>query len=307
MSASDEQVSAGSPAARRRKLLARALGASVALAFGAWISLQFWPHWQEYQERVPPKPDAPAVIAPAFAPPLAPDKETSVLGTDASVSEKALQLVLVSTAPAASLQDSTATLGTDPRNPQTYSGGAILANGARIEEIHSDRIVLARNGFRETLVADGDAASRVSRIAAVNEQRAAKGYEILTPTLAEGRPGSVSSIGGGGDSGRQSSVATSREDLSEFIRPQAVYENEKFAGLKILPGTNGSRLASLGMEAGDVIRSVEGKLIESDSAWQEIDDVLSSGGSIVVGIERNGSVISVSLDGTRLAADQPIG
>jgi type II secretory pathway component PulC len=141
--------------------------------------------------------------------------------------------------------------------------------------------------------------------AAINEQRAAKGYEILTPTLVEGKFGSATSIGGRKDVGRQEDVPTSRDDLSEILRPQPVFENEKFAGLKIFAGTSPGRLSALGIEAGDVIRSIEGKVIESDAAWQEIDDVLSSGGSVVVGIERNGSLMSVSLDGARLTSAGP--
>jgi general secretion pathway protein C len=277
-----------------------------ALALGGWISLQIWPHWIDFRDQQPPKPDVPSTTQPAFVPAPAPDKQTSYLGTDSSISEKPLQLVLVATSPASSLADGTATLGTDPRNPQTYAGGALLANGARIDEIHADRIVLSRNGRRETLVVDREAVSRVAMNASINEQRAAKGLEILTPTLAEGKAGSLTSVGGM-DAGRQEKAATSREDLSAILRPQPVFENDKFIGLRILPGTSPGRLAALGMEAGDVIRTVEGKLIESDAAWQAIDDALSAGDSIVVGIERNGSLMSVSLDGSRLSATAPIG
>jgi hypothetical protein len=308
----NDPANAGSSSATKavlkpwRKRLAAGFGAAVALALGAWIGTQFFPHWLEFRDKQPPKPDVASLTQPAFVPAPAPDKQTSMLGTDASLSERPLQLVLVATAPAATLADSTATLGTDPRNPQTYAGGAVLANGARIEEIHGDRIVVALNGRRDTLVIDRDSPGRVAMTAAINEQRSAKGYRILDATLAEGQPGSATSIGGSEHAGRQEKLPTSRDDLSEFLRPQPVFENEKFVGLRIFPGTNPARLAALGIEAGDVIRSVAGKIIESDAAWQEIDDVLSSGGSIVVGIERNGNLMSVSLDGSRLAGVDPI-
>jgi hypothetical protein len=279
-----------------RKWIGRSAGALMALGLGAWISLQLWPHWIDFRDRQPAAPDAAPPVQPAFVPPPAPDKQTSMLGTDASLSEKPMQLVLVATSPAAALTDSTATLGTDPRNPQTYAGGAILANGARIEEVHADRIVLGLKGRRSTLTIDRESASRVAMSAAVSDK----------PSFLEGKVGDATSIGGRSRA-MQETIATSREDLSEFLRPQPVFENDRFAGLKILAGTSPGKLAALGVEPGDVIRSVEGKFIESADAWQEIDDTLSAGGSIVVGVERNGSLMSISLDGRRLASDAPIG
>ena len=135
----------------------------------------------------------------------------------------------------------------------------------------------------------------------VNDQRTKAGYPILTPTVNEGKVGATSV---GGRLHQQDNTSTSREDLSEFVRTQPVFDGEQLVGLKLLPGTNASRLASLGVQPGDVIRSVEGKQIKSDAAWQRIDDALSSGSSIVVGIERDGSLMSISLDGARLVGDQ---
>ena len=63
--------------------------------------------------------------------------------------------------------------------------------------------------------------------------------------------------------------------------------------------------AALDVQPGDVIRSVDGRPIQSSDDWQEIDDVLSSGGSITVGIERQGSLQSVSMEGARLANQEP--
>jgi type II secretory pathway component PulC len=289
----------GMSANRKPRRIGTAIAALLFVGVGAWIGAQLWPHWAEYRDRQPPKPDVASSKQPVIVAPAAPDTTTSLLGTDASISDKPLQLVLVGTAPGRTLADSTATLGTDPRNPQTYAGGAILANGARIDDIQADRIVLRLDGRRETLMVDREAPARTAMSSVVNGQRAKAGYPILTPTTAEGRAGATSI--GGPRAKHLDRVSSSREDLSDVVRPVPVFENDKFAGLKILPGTNSSRLAVLGLESGDIVRSVEGKLIESDAAWQSIDDALSSGGSIVVGIERNGALTSISLDGARLA------
>jgi hypothetical protein len=55
------------------------------------------------------------------------------------------------------LSDSTATLGTDARNPQVYGGGATLSDGARITDVQPDHVVLSRDGSHSTLRVDPDA------------------------------------------------------------------------------------------------------------------------------------------------------
>jgi type II secretory pathway component PulC len=96
---------------------------------------------------------------------------------------------------------------------------------------------------------------------------------------------------------------SSREDLSEIIRPEPYYEREEFAGIKVLPGRS-SRLEVLGLKSGDIIRTIEGKPLKSvDAAWQLIDDALSTGSSIVVSIERDGNLTSMYFDGSKLAQE----
>src|SRR3954470_14163972 len=82
------------------------------LGIGAWVGVQLWPHIKERMAAESPKTDAPAMAQqPIAPPPAAPDVTTSLLGTDASASEKPLQLVLVGTVRGASLAESRAMLG----------------------------------------------------------------------------------------------------------------------------------------------------------------------------------------------------
>jgi len=295
------------PASRSRAFRIAARGAVVcALAvFGAWMVSELRPLFAVKSVESPHKPDAPSLTQPAIVTPAGRDPQTSLLGTDSSLSEKPLQLVLVATSVGQSLEDSTASLGTDPRNPQTYAGGAVLANGARIEEIRADRIVLRQAGRRAELLVDHAAPARVAMNQVVNDERQKKGYPVLTPTLAEGGAGPTSI--GGTKGAKLDRVASSREDLSAVVRPMPVFEKDKLTGFRLVEGTSAGQFASLGLETGDVLRSVDGKLISSDAAWSEVDDALSTGATIVVGIERNGSLSSMTLDGARLmqSADSP--
>ena len=204
-----------------------------------------------------------------------------MLGTDSSISSREMQLVLVATAPGRTLREGTATLGVDPRNPQTYAAGAILVNGAVIEEIHADYIVLELNGTR----------SRLS----IGQKSV---FERFTSSTRETDATTV-----GGLATRQSleTVASSREDLSEVIRPEPVFDDQGFAGLRILPSRHRQKLDALGLKPGDIVRTIDGKQLKSaDAAWQLLDETLSTGSSIVVSVEREGTLNSMILDASRI-------
>ncbi len=59
--------------------------------------------------------------------------DTASHGTDSSVSPRPLPLYLVVTMPGRNKNEGTARIGTSVENPQTYTSGAILANGARLD------------------------------------------------------------------------------------------------------------------------------------------------------------------------------
>jgi hypothetical protein len=250
------------------------------ICFGTWLTTQLWQQTSEkHTEPMRALPQAGQI--PELPPKAAADAGNSVLGTDGSISKERLQLVLVSTAPAQTLQEGTANIGVNRRNAQTYSGGAVLSNGARIEEIHTDRVVLSLRGHRTTLMTNGTVISESGGNWARDTTTVGGAPEL---SLAEDR------------------FVTSREDLSEHFRTQPVFEDDRFVGLRVLTGTKSSALRDLGLESGDVIRTVEGRLISSDAAWQEIDDAFTSGTSILLGIERDGTLLNISLDSTKLAS-----
>jgi hypothetical protein len=214
-----------------------------------------------------------------------PDPRTSLLGTDSSLSTEALELVLVATLPGKKPNEGKAALGTDVRNPQTYAAGARLANGAVLKEIYADYVVLNRGGTLSILALQGRT-PRVKdshRSLSVDEAATHVGGEAVANAPIE-------------------RVPSSREDLSEIIRAEPLYERDEFAGLKIVPGTNRGQLARLELQAGDVVRSIDGKRLKSpDKAWQTLDDAISTETPIVISIEREGTLMSISLDGSKLS------
>ena len=240
----------------------------------------------EAQPAAPPIPANDAVDpADLVAGPPPAHPEEALLGTDSSASAIEQQLVLVSTRPGRKPGEGAARIGTDPRNPQTYIRGAHLANGAVVREVHDGYVILERAGRQSLLL-----------VAGADVRMSAQHRDIGTDS-------SVLTVGGEEAVSRPlDKVATSREDLSEIIRAEPYFERDELVGLKIVPGTNQSKLAQLELKAGDIVRTIEGKRIKSaDAAWQMLDEAVSSGAAVTIGVEREGAVVTMSLDGSRLA------
>src|SRR5712671_5565819 len=77
-------------------------------------------------------------------------------GTDSSVSPVTLPLYLVATSPGRNLKEGSARIGANPEFPQTFVAGAVLANGAKLAEIHRDHVVLERGKQRIDLYVGAD-------------------------------------------------------------------------------------------------------------------------------------------------------
>lgn len=234
-----------------------------------------------------PAQNLPSIPKPGLPPPVA-DPKLALLGSDSSISSTARALILVATEPGQTARDGRASLGTDVRNPQTYAAGAVLANGAVLEEIFADYVVLSREGKRFVLAVDGT----TPKVSAQHRSL----------SIAE----DVLQVGGAGAVNRPlERIASSRIDLSDVIRAEPLFERDEFAGLRILPGTDRSKLAVLELQSGDIVRSIDGKRLKSPAeSWQMIDDAISTGTPIVVTIDREGSLLSMSVDGSRLAASE---
>ena len=225
----------------------------------------------------------PSVSPDAVQPPS--DPRISLLGTDSSLSPEALELFLVATRPGKKATEGNASLGTDVRNPQTYAAGARLGNGAVLQEIHADYVVLSRDGKLSILALQGRTPRVKDKHRSLSTDDAAShvGGEAVVNAPIE-------------------RVPSSRQDLSEIIRAEPLYERDEFAGLKVVPGTNRSQLARLELQAGDIVRTIDGKRLKSpDSAWQTLDDAISTGTPLVISIERDGALMSISLDGSKLS------
>lgn len=198
-------------------------------------------------------------------------------GTDSSVSPVARRLILTATYPGRNSREGTADIGVDARSPQTYRARARLANGARLEEIFTDHVVLERAGLRTRLYVQGrepgDAPPPLPALAMV-----------------------------GGAPARLVATANSSDPLTDEIRIAPVFEGDAVRALEVYANARSSVFAALGLEEGDRITAIDGLAVEDAAAAIASLRRLTEGAALTVRVERGGSAITLALDGAIVVA-----
>ena len=170
----------------------------------------------------------------------------------------------------------------DPRGKEEhYSVGDPLPGNAKLTEIHPDRIILERNGRYETLRLPRD----------------------LTPagggTAARGRPQS----GGAGNPAATAAAFTRyrneiRQNPSTFlnyVRATPARQDGKFIGFRLQAGRERGALKELGLQAGDIVTSINGVQIDSPAKGMKAMQALGEGDNVSVTLLRGGKETSLSL------------
>ena len=272
-------------------------------AVHAWQRLSEWGHqeWQTSKDSrqavAPQLPTTPVAVSNTPS-----DEPTKTLpGADSSISKTPQALVLVSTTRGRNTREGTARLGTHPENPQTYSAGAILANGARLFEIYDDRVVLERDGKRANLYLANSGKKSDSLLAMVGGEQPIKPF-----------------------------VPTHTEILTDYIRPSPVYDGQGRSecwerrsssqcdgqlihGYQVYAGQRSGVFSQLGLQNGDVILSLNDMNFTDPKQAMDMFHQLTEGVAMVATVERaasksltggKGKVERVGLDGSLIVADQ---
>lgn len=197
-------------------------------------------------------------------------------GNDSSISAVPLQLVLVRVQPGRRITEGSADIGVVRESPQTYLAGAVLENGARLAEIHTDYVLLQRGGHSARLYLDQPSTAKNVGNSAMLE---VGGVAQLPP------PAKV----------------TSRETLTDYIRPSPIYDGESLVGYQVYPGSSGAAFAQMGLQPGDVIVDVNGAPLSDPAAAWAILRQLTEGTVLSATVKRHGALANVSLDGTLIA------
>jgi general secretion pathway protein C len=152
--------------------------------------------------------------------------------------------------------------------------GAILENGARIEEIYRDHVVLAKGAQRTELYLE--ATGKAARVSS-------RGEAMLTV---------------GGPPRKIEEAHLSIEVITDYLRPVPVYANGIITGFQVYPGAQSAPFNQWGLKAGDIVTDLDGQpLTESDQAMGLFRSI-ADGEAMTAKVHRStGETVELTLDG----------
>jgi type II secretion system protein C len=199
-------------------------------------------------------------------------------GNDSSISRVPVSLILTGTLPGRTSHEGYAYIGVSAESPQTYAVGAILANGARLAEVHPDFVVLVKDEQSERLYVKGHRLWPLEAKASSN---------VLTV---------------GGAPPAEPMIASSHEELTDYIRPAPIYEGPVLVGYQVYGAANSGVFFQLGLQPGDVITALNSvPLSDPESAISQLES-LTEGDAMTATVQRQGQLITVPLDGAIITA-----
>jgi general secretion pathway protein C len=201
---------------------------------------------------------------------------------DSSVSKVPLRLILVRTEPGRNVHDGRAFIGTARENPQTYLAGALLANGARIQEIYRDHLLLERDGKFTTMYVDGAKPD---------------GSKQSHPTPSE-------MLTVGGQQPERISVVTTNEPLTAYIRPSPVYDGTMLEGYEVYPGPKSTVFSRMGLQNGDIVIALDDVPVSDPQQAMSLFAQLTEGAVVIAMIDRKGKRERIHLNGALIVEDR---
>jgi general secretion pathway protein C len=178
-----------------------------------------------------------------------------------------------------------AIIGASGQSARVYATGASVPGGARLFAVYPDRVILDRNGARESLMLprlSGAASGAAPRVAG------------QPPSAAQG-----SSIA---DSVRQLLVQNPASG-TELLRPQPVFAGGSLRGYRVYPGRNRAQFAGLGLQPGDLVLAVNGAALDDPNRGLEILRGIGQGSAVTLTIDRGGQQQQISVDPVAVVQD----
>lgn len=169
-----------------------------------------------------------------------------------------------------------AIIGASGQSARVYATGASLPGGTKLAAVYPDRVILDRNGARESLMLP-----RLSGGGAATPVAYAQGAGAPPASLA--------------DSVRQL-MAQDPAAANELLRPQPVFAGGSLRGYRVYPGRNRAQFARLGLQPGDLVTAVNGAALDDPNRGLEILRGIGAGSAVMLSIDRNGQQQQLSVD-----------
>jgi general secretion pathway protein C len=241
-------------------------------------------------------PEAPAAL-PAPAAPSGPNLAGIVnshlfgsaaieaTGDAASAPTTSLRLVLAGTLAGRDPAQGWAIIGETAQNARVYATGSSLPGGAKLREVYADRAILERGGRLESLPLPRLSGGAGPSPVAYNQPAPQQALADSVRNLVQKDPGVI----------------------SQLIRPQPVFAGGQQKGYRLYPGRDRAAFSSIGLMPGDLVTAVNGSPLDDPNTGLATLRGISSGGSVTLTIERNGSEQQISVDVAAAMAAMPSG
>lgn len=215
-----------------------------------------------------------------------PDQSTESSVSVPTAPATGARLHLVSTAPGRNVHEGTAQIGVDLSNPETFAAGAWLENGATLREIHSDHVVLERDGQSTELYVEGVAVGpNAKKIPKLN------GALVSLDTMP-----SAATI----------ALRPSLPTYTDIVRAAPRFENDLIVGFDLYPGTDRGQFSRLGLQPGDLLASIDGAPMNSTDALHAALQSMRDGQAVTAVVLRKGESVSVALEPLGSAQQQAL-
>ena len=275
---------------KRRYWLAVVIVAAISI--GAFSAQLFWPFLLPHllsaanETTSRPKSSLKRVSGgPSISPTPPVDTKLVSLGTDDVGAKSPRMLHLVETLPGKNIRDGRARIGTDPRNPQTYSTGSIMLNGAQLTEIYSDHVVLERSSEKVELYIDSKG-QKPDRAMSADLLMVGGLPPAAWEDQTSARPNQPRNL-----------------VLTDFVRPNPVFEGGHLQGVELFSGERAEVFTRLGLTDGDVVTAVNGAAVtDAGDVVNQLEQLLA-GGALDVTVKRGAQMVQLNLSGSVLASE----
>lgn len=200
-------------------------------------------------------------------------------GDPSSAPATSANLALTGTLAGREPEQGWAIIGASGQSARVYATGAALPGGTKLVAVYPDRVILDRNGSRESLMLprlSGGAGS------------------AMTPRVA-GRQPSASPDASLADSVRQLLVQNPQAG-GDLLRPQPVFAGGSLRGYRVYPGRNRAQFAGLGLQPGDLVMAVNGAALDDPNRGLEILRGVGQGSAVTLTVERGGQQQQIAID-----------
>ena len=172
-----------------------------------------------------------------------------------------------------------AIIGASGQSARVYATGAALPGGTKLVAVYPDRVILDRNGSRESLMLP----------------RLSGGAGSSTAPRVAGRQPSALPDASLADSVRQLLVQNPQAG-GDLLRPQPVFAGGSLRGYRVYPGRNRAQFAGLGLQPGDLVMAVNGAALDDPNRGLEILRGVGQGSAVTLTVERGGQQQQIAID-----------